>query len=685
MKRRAFLGSSVAALTTAACGGGGGGGSVFPGDPVVEEPPVEEPPVEEPPGEEPPVETDPVRASVRDAMKRATTYMDGTVSYQGSYVWEYLASDRNKCWGEMEAYPTMCWMQPTSTPSVGHCFLDTYHATGDETFYKAAERTALALVEAQHAAGGWNYTYDFAGEASLKKWYETVGINGWRLEEFQHYYGNATFDDATTAVAAQFMLRMYLEKKDPRFKASIEKAVEFVLDAQFKSGIVKGGWPQRWPRFYGATQSMPAPNWPPTGPNWTHLEAGQQNGDYVTAGPGGRAQGYTGIFCGMEDGDYTSFLTFNDDVIAENIKLLMLCMFGMGRMDLKDPTVAAMDCVVNTLYRYDGNAATATNPNAGTTKQCGWALQHLSQDTVDAYGVLRKAGSPAGARSYEARGISPSVSIANANLLMNFFRLTGNRLYLAHLTDVFNWVDTCALKDYMKTKSTANPNGDPESILTNSHARVIELESNRPRFVHRYGSNIWNGAYYFDYDWRNTPSHYGVAQNASTTTPRATLARMMALSNSQIAAMVASSPLNVMNERPLPKYFYVNGEVDFKHLFANAVKGTGTQTETQATNLVNSLGEKSYWSNNQSTFTNPYTQNGPSTPYLGKEYMSKHVGDQYDTSPFGTSTMPAMPPYTTSPPVGQPVISSSSFVSNMNNLVTFLTPITDVTDPNYQA
>lgn len=146
----------------------------------------------------------------------------------------------------MEAYPTMCWMQPTSTPSVGHCFLDAYHATGDSVLYKAAERTALALIEAQHPAGGWNYTYDFAGEDSLKKWYKTVGINGWRLEEFQHYYGNATFDDATTAVAAQFMLRMYLEKKDLRFKAAIEKAIGFVIDAQFKSGVVKGGWPQRF-------------------------------------------------------------------------------------------------------------------------------------------------------------------------------------------------------------------------------------------------------------------------------------------------------------------------------------------------------------------------------------------------------------------------------------------------------
>ena len=80
-------------------------------------------------------------------------------------------------------------------------YLDAYHATGDERYYQAAERTALAIAAAQHSSGGWNYIHDFAGEASLKKWYDTIGKNGWRLEEFQHYYGNATFDDAGTAVA----------------------------------------------------------------------------------------------------------------------------------------------------------------------------------------------------------------------------------------------------------------------------------------------------------------------------------------------------------------------------------------------------------------------------------------------------------------------------------------------------
>src|SRR4051812_40639271 len=186
MQRRTFVASMAGAAATAACGGGGSNGDGGVG------------------GYEPPVDPDPFRQSTKVAMRNAAVFMDQKVSTRGAYVWSYLAADRNKCWGEMEAYPTMAWMQPTGTPSVGHCLLDAYQATGDKTFYKAAVRTAEVMKEAQHPAGGWNYIHDLQGERSLKKWYETVGINGWRLEEFQHYYGNATFDDATTAVSSQF-------------------------------------------------------------------------------------------------------------------------------------------------------------------------------------------------------------------------------------------------------------------------------------------------------------------------------------------------------------------------------------------------------------------------------------------------------------------------------------------------
>ena len=147
---------------------------------------------------------------VINTMKTATRFMMDKVSYNGGFVWNYLP-DMSRSWGEMEAKRTMVWIQPPGTPSVGHLLLDAYHATGDEYYYEAAKKVANTLIWGQLECGGWNYVFDFAGENSLKSWYDTVGKNGWRLEEFQHYYGNATYDDAGTMEAAKFLLRMYVE------------------------------------------------------------------------------------------------------------------------------------------------------------------------------------------------------------------------------------------------------------------------------------------------------------------------------------------------------------------------------------------------------------------------------------------------------------------------------------------
>lgn len=85
--------------------------------------------------------------------------------------------------------------------------------------------------------------FDFAGENSIRQWYATIGKNAWRLEEFQHYYGNATFDDEGTMQAAKFLLRLYVEKYDPAYRAPLEKTIRFVLESQYPIG----GWPQRYP------------------------------------------------------------------------------------------------------------------------------------------------------------------------------------------------------------------------------------------------------------------------------------------------------------------------------------------------------------------------------------------------------------------------------------------------------
>ncbi|PTS89077.1 MULTISPECIES: pectate lyase [unclassified Caulobacter] len=258
----------------------------------------------------------PSRDEALAAMKRATTFMVEKAAYNGGYVWSYLP-DFSRRWGEMEAFPTMIWVQPPGTATMGHLFLDAYHATGDAYYYEAAVKAAKALIAIQHPAGGWNYIGDMAGEASLKRWYDTIGKNGWRLEEFQHYYGNATFDDAGTAESSQFLLRLYAEKQDAAFKPALDKALQFVLDSQYPVG----GWPQRFPlkdEFHH------------------HGKA-----------------------------DYTGYITFNDDVAGENLKFLIMVWQVLGDTRVLPAIHKAMDCFL---------ACQQPQP------QPAWGLQHRVND-----------------------------------------------------------------------------------------------------------------------------------------------------------------------------------------------------------------------------------------------------------------------------------------------------------------
>lgn len=234
------------------------------------------------------------RSETLRAMKRAARFMRERVAYRGGYVWSYLP-DFSRRWGEMEAYPSMIWIQPPGTATVGHLYLDCFHATRDEFYYQAAMDVADGLVAAQHPAGGWNYLHDFAGEESARRWYDTIGKNGWRLEEFHHYYGNATFDDAGTSEASQFLLRLYLERRAQRLREPIERALRFVLDSQYANG----GWPQRYPRVDG--------------------EAG-----------------------------YIRQITFNDDVAGENIKFLLMVYRTLGEERALAAIRRAMDIFLAT-------------------------------------------------------------------------------------------------------------------------------------------------------------------------------------------------------------------------------------------------------------------------------------------------------------------------------------------------
>ncbi len=473
-------------------------------------------------------------------MKKATQFMMDKVSYKGGFVWDYLP-DFSRQWGEMEAKRTMIWNQPPGTPTVGHLLLDVYHATGDEYYYEAAKKVAEALMFSQLPCGGWNYCFDFAGEGSLKDWYATVGANGWRLEEFQHYYGNATFDDEGTAQSSKFLLRMYVEKLDPAFRPALDRAINLVLESQYPVG----GWPQRYPLMYE--------------------------------------------FSHHGKPDYTSYITLNDEVIGENIDFLIKCYQAMGLQGVKEPIIRAMNC----LYLLQQGAP-----------QAGWGEQY----TLDL--------KPIGARTYEPDAITPGPTIGAIYKMISYYRMTGETKFLRGIPAAIDWLESCAIPADQMALSGKPPT--PEGSI--SVPTFVEIGTNKPRYIHRTGSNVVNGHYYFDQDIRNTPSHYSSIGTVNITRLRKDYENTLAIPADKVTA---GSPLLETKMVPLPKYFSRG-----RHI-ANPA-----EREASARNLISSLNAEGYWPVPLEMTSNPYIGPGKKDEVTPGNYMSVNVGDKYDTSPY---------------------------------------------------
>ena len=473
-----------------------------------------------------PATASPSRQQVLDTMKRATRFMVEDVSTNGGYVWSYLP-DRSRRWGELEARPTQIWIQPPGTATMGHLFLDAYAATRDDDYYRAAEGVAGALIWAQHPSGGWNYLADFAGERSLQEWYDTIGRNAWRMEEFQHHWGNATFDDAGTAESAKFLLRLYLQKRDPRYRPALDKAIAFVIDSQHPIG----GWPQRYPLQYE--------------------------------------------FSHHGNPDYTSYITFNDDVAGENIDFLLMCYQALGDRRVLDAITRGM------------NAFLVTQQGA---PQPGWSLQY----TMDL--------KPAAARTYEPKSLATHTTATNLSLLMRFYRLTGDTKFLARIPEALDWLEKLTLP-----AGVANRPGT-------THPTFIEIGTNRPLYVHRRGSNVVNGRYFVDYDPAKPLAHYGAFRRVDVAAMRKELD---ALRKMPSAEATKDSPLVAgAGMLSLPRYF--------------AVERTGGPTAAEA---IAALNKDGYWPGPLGYNSHPFKRQGTEEVAAG-DFSETYVGDETDTSPF---------------------------------------------------
>jgi hypothetical protein len=502
------------------------------------------------------------RAMVLETMKRATRFMVDEASVGGGYVWSALP-DFSRRWGELEASPTMIWVQPPGTATMGHLFLDAYHATRDEAYYAAAVSAARALVRGQHSSGGWNYVIDIAGEESLRRWYDTYGKNAWRMEEFQHYYGNATFDDAGTSEASQFLLRLYLEKREREWRAPLNKAIQFVLDSQYPNG----GWPQRYPLSQDA-------------------------------GLHGQA-------------DYTVYITFNDDVAGENIKFLIFCYQTLGERRLLDPIRRAMDCFL---------ACQQPAP------QAGWGLQHHA-DTLK----------PAAARTYEPEAYATHTTAANIAQLFSFYRLTGDRKYIARVPEALDWLESVRLPQRLQRDGRTHPT-------------FIEPGTNKPLYVHRRGSNVVNGAYYVDGNPEDTVIHYSSFRAVNVAGMRTQYDRLAAMTPE--AARDGSPLLARQGSVDLPEYFTLQ-DISVSDMTSDGQRPPAEPAVISG--LIAGLNARGYWPTPLRAISNPYIGDGSAEVAPG-EYRITRVGDASDTSPYITDF----------PVMG---VSTGEYIKNMGVLI----------------
>ncbi len=492
---------------------------------------------------------------IKNIIFNSVKYFDENISWNGGYVW-YYKKDLSRRWGELEAFPSMIWLQGYGTVAMGNLFLDIYEVTNEEYYYELAKKTAFALIQGQLECGGWNYFIDFAGKESTLKWYSTIGANAWRMEEFHNYYDNATFDDEVTTGAAKFLLRIYLLKKDTIIKNALYKAIKFIVDSQLKNGA----WPQRFP---------------------------------------------------IITNNYTGYATFNDNVIWNNIKFLILCYATLKEHYLIEPIKKGMEFYLISQYK---------------SPQAGWAQQY--NENLE----------PAMARSYEPAALDPEYTARHINILIKFFEMTGDKKFLSRIPEAINWLYSVALEN-------------KDSILT--VPKFVELKTNKPLFIHRKGTNKYFGRYFIDYENKNIVAHYPCTRIVNI---KSILNRYKAaLSNAGTDKSIIKIPLlnnDNYSIKSLEEYLKLPEEKFFdlmkREISTNRVK-----------DLISRVKTEELWLSKNVYVSNPFIDDIVTGDSTSVNYNCSFVGDKFDTSTYPNQTE-------------EEFISVREFISNIKYLLNYL-------------
>jgi hypothetical protein len=222
--------------------------------------------------------------------------------------------------------------------------------------------------------------------------------------------------------------------------------------------------------------------------------------------------------------------------------------------------------------------------------QPGWALQY----TLDL--------KPAGARTYEPNALVTHTTAFNIEQLLKFYRLTGDTKFLARIPEALDWLDSLKLPPGIAVPANR------------THPTFIEIGTNKPLYVHREGSNVVNGRYFFDYNPKNTIAHYSAFRRIDVDVLRKQYAEAKALSPSQ--ALKGSPLAPGRGLVPLPRFFAVE-----------------SVSNGSAESVIAGLNKEGYWIVPLGMNSHSYRGDG-SKKVPATDFSQTHVGDETDTSPF---------------------------------------------------
>ena len=259
----------------------------------------------------------------------------------------------------------MIWVQPPGTATMGHFFLDAFHATGDDIITRRRGRrrrpdprpAPQRRLELFHRL---RRRRPRRGDG-MRRSAATPG--GWRNSSIMPTMRRSTMPARRRRCSSCCACIWSGARRD--IAPPLDRAIGFVLASQYPNG----GWPQRWPHD---------PHYPA----------------------------------------YAVYITFNDDVAAENIRFLLMVYRSLGEARVRHAIMRAMDVFL----------ATQQPP-----PQPGWGLQY----TLDLQ--------PAGARSYEPRALVTHTTRRQYPPADELLPADRRQRFLARIPEALDWLESLRL------------------------------------------------------------------------------------------------------------------------------------------------------------------------------------------------------------------------------------------------